>query len=73
MQARLARQVIERLRQSLFFKRQPLADLYRRSAMVQAGEQKLHAHTTQVIAEHRTTAMAMAAALRPRQPAVVRR
>ena len=80
-QPRPALEIGKSLRQRLIFKSQAFAHLHGRGAMVQAGEEQFHrnrvalnpACAAQVSAEQPSTASAMTAALRPRQPAEARR
>ncbi len=63
-------QLIQRAGQGLGLKRQTLPHLDRSGAMIEPGDQQLHAHVLQVTIEHPSTTSAITAAFRPRQPAV---
>ena len=80
-EARATTQIRERSRQAPLIESKPLTHLDRRGLVVQTCDDELHRRRSglnptcaaQVSAEKATTLSAMTAALRPRQPAVIRR
>ena len=80
-QPRTLLQVSQRFGKQAFLEGQPLAHLHRRGAMIQSCDEQLHLSragrsptcAAHVSAAQPSTASAMTAAFRPRQPAEVRR
>src|SRR5689334_20927874 len=74
-------QLLERFSYGVLIERQPLAHLHRSALVVDASDGEFHLASSdrrptwaaQVTAEQHSTAMAISAALRPRQPAVARK